>query len=111
MFTLRLIEYEEERNKIICAINASEEEWDRVLMQQERDEKHHHIIHYESRLWLKVKKKYDVKKHECYDILKMFKKCQKYLYEIQFILKIDTNTLITQLNKMTSNLSEALITH
>jgi len=32
VFTLRLIEYEEERNKIICAMNASEEEWDEVLM-------------------------------------------------------------------------------
>ena len=32
-------------------------------------------------------------------------------YEIQFILKINTNILIAQLNKTASNLSEALITH
>jgi len=41
----------------------------------------------------------------------MLKKCWKYLYEIQFVLKIDINILITQLNKIASNLSEALITY
>ena len=40
----------------------------------------------------------------------MLKKCQKYLYEIQFVLKIDANTLIAQLNKTMNDLSEALIT-
>ena len=91
-------------------MNASEEEWEEILMQQERDEKHHHIIHYESRLWSEVEKEYDVRKHKYHDVLKMLKKCQKYLYEVQFILKVDMNTLIAQLNRMMSDLSEALIT-
>jgi len=59
---------------------------------------------------LKVEKEYDTGKHKCYDVLKMLKKCQKYLYEVQFILKIDMNTLIAQLNRTASDLSEALIT-
>ena len=41
----------------------------------------------------------------------MLKKCWKYLYEVQFVLKVNVNTLITQLNKIMSNLSEALVTH
>ena len=82
MSALRSIKYEEERDKIICAINASEEKWDEVLMQQERDEKHHHIIHYKSRLWSEVEKEYNTKKYEYYNVLKMFKKCQKYLYKV-----------------------------
>ena len=79
---LRLIEYEEERDKIICAVNASEEEWEEILMQQKRDEKCHHIICYEDELWSEVEKEYDVRKHKYHDVLKMFKKCWKYLYEI-----------------------------
>ena len=77
---------------------------------RKKNEKYHHIICYESRFWSEVKKKYNVRKHKCYNVLKMFKKCQKYLYKVQFVLKIDVNTLIAQLNRTASNLSEALIT-
>ena len=106
---LKSIEYEEERDEIIYVINASEKKWEEVLMQKKRNEKCYHIICYESRLWLKVEKEYDVKKHKSCDVLKMLKKCWKYLYKIQFVLKIDVNILIAQLNRTASNLSEALI--
>ena len=81
-FTLRSIEYEEEKDEIICAMNVNDEKWRKVLMQQEKNEKCCHIIYYESRLWSEVEKKYNAKKHEYHNVLKMLKKCQKYLYEI-----------------------------
>ena len=82
IFVLKSIEYEEERNKIICMMNVSEKKWEDVLMQQEKNEKHHHIICYENRLWSEVEKEYDAEKYKYYDVLKMLKKCQKYLYEV-----------------------------
>ena len=82
VFTLRSIEYEEERNEIICVMNVSEKEWEDILIQQEKDEKCYHIIHYENRFWSEVEKEYDVRKHKYYDVLKMLKKCWKYLYKI-----------------------------
>ena len=39
----------------------------------------------------------------------MLKKLQYWLYEIHFILKIDVNTLIAQLNQAAINLSDVLI--
>ena len=44
-------------------------------IQVKKNEKHCHIICYESRFWLKIEKEYDAEKCECYDVLKMFKKC------------------------------------
>ena len=77
---------------------------------EKKNEKYCHIIYYKSRLWLKVKKKYNAEKCEYHDVLKMLKKYWKYLYEVQFVLKIDMNILIAQLNRTMSNLSKALIT-
>jgi len=106
---LRSIEYEEGRGEIICAVDASGEGWGGVLMQQERDGKRRHIIRYESGLWSEVEKGYDAGKRECRGVLKMLKKCRRYLYGVQFVLEIDVNTLIAQLNRTVSNLPEALV--
>ena len=35
-FTLRLIEYEEEKDEIIYMMNASKEKWEEVLMQKKK---------------------------------------------------------------------------
>src|SRR5438034_11673138 len=40
----------------------------------------------------------------------MLKKCQYLLYKIYFILEIDANMLVTQLNHLACDLSESLIT-
>ena len=49
---------------------------------EKKNEKCCHIICYESEFWLKVEKKYDAEKYKYYNVLKIFKKCWKYLYEI-----------------------------
>ena len=41
---------------------------------------------------------YDAGKRECQDVLLMLKKLWYWLYEIHFILEIDANTLVAQLN-------------
>jgi hypothetical protein len=77
---------------------------------QLRDEKRH-SIRYESEFWFETKQKYDVTKRECREVLKTLKKVRYYLYDCKFILKIDARVLIDQLNRSSTNLSSALITH
>ena len=62
-------------------------------------------------IWSDVKKHYDIKKQECENILKMLKKCCDYFYKIHFILKLDANILITQLNWLVNDLLKALVTN
>ena len=42
-------------------------------------------------------------------MLKMLKKCKCYIYKMHFVLKIDANTLVVQLNRSAINLSEAVV--
>ena len=56
-----------------------------------------------------MKKHYDAKKQEYHSILKILKKCYNYLYKIHFILKLNMNTLIAQLNHLVNDLSNTLI--
>ena len=42
--------------------------------------------------------------------MKILKKCHDYLYRIHFVLELDANILIAQLNWSMNNLSEALVT-
>ena len=49
---------------------------------EKKNEKCCHIICYENELWSEIEKKYNVRKHKYCDILKMLKKCWKYLYEV-----------------------------
>ncbi len=79
-------------------------------MQEEKEGKCHHIIRFESGLWTDVEKDYDAEKQECCGVLKMLKKCQKYLYKVHFVLEVNANTLVAQLNQTASDLPEALIT-
>ena len=54
--------------------------------------------------------KYDVTKRECRELLKTLKKVRFWLYEVRFIIEIDVNILIAQLNHSVVDFSETLMT-
>ena len=56
-----------------------------------------------------MKKHYDAKKQEYHSILKILKKCYDYLYKVHFILELDINILITQLNHLVNDLPNIFI--
>ena len=107
---LTFLNYSEEADIIILAVNASSDGWNAVLMQVSRNLKWlKHIIRFKSNVWNPQKQVYDVEKRKCWSILLTLKKLQYWLYEMHFILKINANTLIVQLNQVTINLPGVLM--
>ncbi len=104
-FAFIFIDYE--NDVIILAMNASFEDWKKILMIL-RNEKRHFIC-YKSDIWSDAKKKYDVTKKKCRDVLKILKKIRFYFYDVKFILKTDVCVLVDQLNWSDTNLSDALV--
>ncbi len=93
---------------VILAMNASLENWKKILMIL-RNEKRH-SVRYENEIWSNAKKKYDVIKKECREILKILKKIRFYFYDVKFILKTNARVLVVQLNRFNTNFSDALVT-
>ena len=58
-----------------------------------------------------MKSRYNIIKRKCRDLLKTLKKVRFWLYEMQFIIEIDANILMTQLNHSVANLLKILIIH
>ncbi len=92
---------------IILAMNASLEDWKKILMILRNEKKH--SMRYESEIWSNVEKKYDVIKKECREILKILKKIRFYLYDVKFILKTNARVLVDQLNRFDTDLSDAFV--
>ena len=90
----KIINYIEDMNKVICAVNISEKNWEDNLMQVKQEKKRWYIIHYKNEIWSNVKKHYNTEKQECKNVLKMLKKYCEYFYRIHFILELDANILI-----------------
>ncbi len=93
---------------VILAMNASLEDWEEVLMILRNEKKH--SVRYESEIWSDAKKKYDVIKKKCREILKTLKKIRFYFYDVKFILKTNVRVLVDQLNRFDTNLSDAFVT-
>ena len=106
--TLRSIDYFENVDDIILTMNVSNAEWKAVLMQKHKDKRHSN--RYENDLWTNVERKYDSKKRKCRKLLKILKKIRFWLYEIHFVVKIDVNIFVIQLNQSIVDLSKALVT-
>ena len=106
---LCFIDYKNEED-IILTINASLQGWNTVLIQINKKIKKWHFSWYESDLWTELKQSYDADKQKCWAVLKTLKKVQFWLYRVQFILKMNANILVAQLNQMMTDLSDALIT-
>ena len=105
---LRAIDYFENVDDIILTVNVSNAEWKVVLMQKHKDKKHSNK--YENDLWANVERKYDSKKRKCRKLLKILKKIRFWLYEIHFVVKINVNTFVTQLNQSIVDLSKVFVT-
>ena len=107
-FALRAIDYFENVDDIILTMNVSNAEWEAVLMQKYKNKKH--LNRYESDLWTNVERKYDSKKRKCRKLLKALKKIRFWLYEVHFVVKINVNIFVTQLNQSIVDLSKVFVT-
>ena len=105
---LRAIDYFENADDIILAVDASNAGWGAVLMQKHKGKRHPN--RYESGLWADAERKYDSGKRECRELLKALKKVRFWLYEVHFVVEIDANTLVAQLNQSAADLPGALVT-
>ena len=97
------IDYEFEK-KIILTAYVFKKNWNEIFMQFRN--KIRHFFRYENGVWTEIKTKYDDEKLICRAMLKYLKKFRFYFYEIRFVLKIDSKTLIAQLNRSNTNFSK-----
>jgi len=67
------------------------------------------LARFESGIWREAEKKYDAGKLECHRLLKALKKLRVYLYGVIFLVEIDANTLVHQLNQLASDLPGSVV--
>lgn len=106
---MKNLNYFDQVEKIIVAMNASFQYWNTILQQTTLNFKNRHSIKYENELWNEQEIRYDAEKRECQNLMKTLKKVRFWLYEIKFIIEINANTLIIQLSRSALNLSNAFI--
>ena len=97
-------------DEIILAVNSNLKKWSVILSQVNSETDKRHSFRYKSELWIDSKSRYDAIKRECRDLLKALKKIRFWLYKVRFIIEIDANILMAQLNRFAADLSEVLIT-
>ena len=68
-----------------------------------------HVCRYDSELWSDTEFLYDAEKKECWKLLKTLKKIWTYLYEVIFVIKLNIQTLVIQLNRSAVNVLKTLI--
>jgi len=68
-----------------------------------------HVCQYDSDVWTNAKSRYDAGKQECCKLLKALKKVCAYLYEVFFIVELNAQTLVSQLNRSAVNIFDAFI--
>ena len=108
---LKSIDYHEGADDIVLAVDANSHKWGAVLMQcAAGSNQKWHPIRYESGVWSPQEAAYDVGWRECRGVLLALKKLQFWLYKVHFVLKMDMNTLVAQLNQAATDLPEALVT-
>lgn len=105
---LRSIDY---RNggAIIINTDASGKGWGAQLAQEEKETGKRHPARYESGMWTAAERQYDGGKLECRVVLKALKKFRTYLYGVHFILEVDANTLVAQLNRTATDLPGSVV--
>src|SRR5947209_4762886 len=79
-------------------------------MQIDWEIKRQHPYCYKSGVWTNPESKYDTGKWEYWGLLKMLKKLKRYLYGVHFLVEINANMLVTQLNLSVMDLPGALVT-
>jgi len=68
-----------------------------------------YVCQYDSGVWTNAKSRYDADKWECHRLLKALKKVHAYLYKVFFIVELNAQTLVSQLNRSTVNIFDVLI--
>ena len=107
---LRSIDYSALAGAIILAVDSSLTGWGAVLMQIDKETGKRHPSRYESGLWTEQEARYDAGKRECRGLMKALKKVRFWLYGVHFVVEIDANTLVAQLNRSATDLPGALVT-
>ncbi len=107
---MRSLNYSEQTEEIILVVNVSLQEWKAMLQQTALNSKNRHFVWYERELWNEQETRCDAEKWKCKDLMKTLKKICYWLYDTKFIIEININTLMMQLNQSASDLSEALMT-
>ena len=97
-------------DKIILTMNFNLKKWNVIFSQIDFKTDKRHFFQYKSELWIESKSRYNAIKRECRDLLKALKKIRFWLYKMRFIIEIDANILMTQLNRSVANFSKILIT-
>ena len=67
------------------------------------------LVRYKSSIQLRAKKEYNALKREAYGLLKALKKFRRQLFNIYFVVKTNTITLATQLNRQLIDLLGAVV--
>jgi len=96
---IQQLDYDSDAKDIILTVNSSKKEWGFCLMQKAKNGRCCHVCQYNSGVWTNVKSRYDTGKQECCKLLKALKKVHAYLYEVFFIVKLNAQTLVSQLNR------------
>ena len=100
--------YKNDINDIVLTVNSNLEKWKFCLIQLIKNNWQQYVCRYDNELWLDTEFSYNTKK-KCWELLKTLKKIQTYLYRVFFVIKLDTQTLVTQLNRSVTDVSETLI--
>ena len=108
--TLKFLNYFFLTDEIILTVNFNLKKWNVIFLQINLEIDKRHFSRYKSELWIESKFRYDVIKRKCRELLKALKKIRFWLYEMRFIIEIDANILIAQLNHFIANFSKILIT-
>ena len=106
---LKLLNYFFLADEIILAVNFSLKKWNVIFSQVNFKINKRHLSRYENKLWIKSKSRYDATKRKCRELLKTLKKIRFWLYKMRFIIEIDANILIAQLNRSVADFLKVLI--
>jgi len=106
-----LLSYDENTENIILTVNFSLKEWNLCFMQIVKNKKWQHVCKYDNKIWSVTESVYNTEKWECCNLLKFLKKVQTYLYKVFFIIELDTQTLVTQLNCDAADVFDAFINY
>ena len=101
--------YDDDTDKIILTVNSSLKSWGFCLMQVTKNQQHQHVYRYNNKTWSSVKSLYNAEKQECQELLKALRKVRIYLYEMLFVIELNTQTLVTQLNRSAADILSVLI--
>lgn len=104
------IDYSKGVGQIILAIDTSGTSQGVALIQAEvENKKKRYLVRFESSLQSIGEAKYNTRKRKYRSMLRILKKLRSYIYGVYFLLEVDANILVYQLNKSPSDLLGSVI--